>query len=129
MNRRQTCSAFLATLVFVILVGVNPGAARPASAASVTASHDTSAGYLTIKRLPNVGGGITAYISIDGMSLARLGWGQSYNGSLPPGDHLLSITWYPNFLFPGPSKQRLSIESGQSYKLTLKWKGDRLVLM
>jgi hypothetical protein len=61
--------------------------------------------------------------------VARIGWGQSYSGSLAPGDHLLSIAWYPNLMFPGPSEKRLSIQSGQSYMLTLKWKGDRLVLM
>jgi hypothetical protein len=85
-------------------------------------------GYLTINRLPTVGGGVGAFISIDGLFVARIGWGQSYRGPIAPGDHLISITRHPYNMNPAPAEKRIRVESGQSYMLTLKWGGAGLIL-
>ncbi len=95
----------------------------------MAAARDREAGYLTINRFPALGGGITAFISIDGVSAGRMRWGQAYHASLAPGDHFISIMVYPNHMIPAPAQKRLNVQSGQSYMLTLKWSGDNLVLM
>jgi hypothetical protein len=95
----------------------------------VAAADDAAMGHLTINRLPNLGGNIGAFVIIDNVPMSRIGWGQSYQSSLAPGDHLISITVYPNHLFQGPAEKRLSVQSGQRYMFTLRWNGDRLVLM
>jgi len=110
-------------LLLVALASVFSGSACPASI------NDVAPGYLTINRLPNVGGGVGVFISIDGVFIARIGWGESYHGAILSGDHLISITWHPYFMVRTPTEQRIHVESGRSYVLTLKWKADRLVLM
>ena len=93
------------------------------------AVENSDAGHITINRFPGLGGGITAFVSIDGVSAGRIRWGQSYRNSLAPGDHFISIMVYPNHMILAPAEKRFRVESGQSYLLTLKWEGDRLVLM
>lgn len=95
----------------------------------MTAAPDAGSGHLTINRLPNLGGVLTAFVTIDGLSAARIGWGQSYRGLLAPGDHFISIMVYPKHMILAPAEKRISVQSGQRYLLTLKWSGDRLVLM
>ena len=111
---------------FLLLIALASGFSGSACAASINAA---APAYLTINRLPNVGGGVGVFISIDGVLIARIGWGESYHGGIPSGDHLISITWHPYFMVRTPTEQRIHFESGQSYVLTLKWKADRLVLM
>jgi hypothetical protein len=120
MNRRHAYSVFLAALAGAVLAGYEIGTTTSAFADSLTAI-GTRAGHLTINRLPNLGGALTAFISIDGVSSARIGWGQSYHGSLAPGDHFISIMVYPNHMILAPAEKRVSVQSGQSYMLTLKW--------
>jgi hypothetical protein len=96
--------------------------------ACAASSNDVTPGYLTINRLPTVGGGVGAFISIDGVFVARIGWGESYHGAILPGDHLLSVTRHPYYMIRTPAERRIHVESGHSYVLTLKWKADRLVL-
>ena len=99
-----------------------------AFAASALAIEPFAAGYLTINRFPGLGGGITAFVSIDGASAGRIRWGQSYHNSLAPGDHFISIQVYPNHMVLAPAEKRFTVQSGQNYLLTLRWEGDRLVL-
>ncbi len=111
---------------FLLLAAIACACAGSARAASI---HDVAPGYLTINRLPTVGGGVGAFISIDGVFVARIGWGESYHGAISPGDHLISVTRHPYYMIRTPAERRIHVESRQSYVLTLKWKGDRLVLM
>lgn len=122
LNGRRLCYLLFAAVVYTL--------PRISSfAASVNSVHESGVGHLTINRLPNLGGGIGAFISIDGVSVARIGWGESYHGSLAPGDHVISITVQPNFLFRAPAEKRLNVRAGENYIFTLRWKGDRLNLM
>ena len=102
---------------------------KPVSAAPETPLREAEVGHLTINRLPNLGGVLTAVVTIDGESAARIRWGQSYYGSLAPGDHFISIMVYPNHMILAPAEKRINVQSGQRYILTLRWNGDRLVLM
>ena len=121
MKKRHTCCLFLAGLACVALT-------LSALVASADAANDAEMGQLTINRLPSLGGNIGAFILIDGVSVSRIGWGQSYQSLLAPGEHLISITVYPNHLFQGPAEKRVSVQSGQRYMLTLQWNGDHLIL-
>ena len=113
-------------LIFAVLAGSET---TGAFAASVTAIPDAEAGRVTINRLPNLGGGVTAFVTIDGVSAGRIRYGQSYHSSLAPGDHSISIMVYPNHMILFPAEKRFKVQGGQSYMFTLQWQGDRLVLM
>jgi hypothetical protein len=128
MDRRRVC-LFLVALACAILAGCETPSAGLASVASADGVSGTGAAYLTVNRLPNVGGGTGSFLSIDGVLVARIGWGQSYHGVLAPGDHLISVMTHPYYMFRGPAEKRLHVQNGQSYILTLRWKADRLVLM
>jgi hypothetical protein len=117
MNRGLLCY-----LLFVAVALIGKGNVSAAS------SPGAAPGYLTINRLPTVGGGVGAFISIDGVFIARIGWGQSYRGAIAPGEHLISITRHPYYMIRTPAEKRLRVETGQSYVLTLKWGADRLIL-
>ena len=111
---------------FLLLAAIACISASNARAASI---RDAAPAYLTINRLPTVGGGVGAFISIDGVFIARIGWGESYHGAILPGDHLISVTRHPYYMIRTPAERRIHVESGQSYILTLKWKAGSLVLM
>ena len=121
VKKRRLSNRLLAGLALTCLPVVAFAAPKPVV-------RNQGEGHLIINRLPNLGGGIGAFISIDGATVGRIGWGQSYSQGLPAGAHFVSITVEPNFLFRGPAEQRLTVESGRNYLLTLKWKGDRLIL-
>ena len=122
MNKRHFCFLLLAGLACVFL-------ATSVAVASEIPLREAAVGHLTINRLPNLGGGVTAFVSIDGVSAGRMRFGQSYHGLLVPGDHFISIMVYPNHMILSPAEKRFSVQGGQSYMFTLKWNGDRLVLM
>lgn len=98
-------------------------------AAAATAMPDPALGYLTINRFPGLGGGITAFVTIDGASAGRIRWGQSYRDCLTPGEHFISIMVYPNHMILAPAEKRFHVRAGKHYQFTLRWIGDQLVLM
>ena len=126
VKKRHTLCRLLIALTFAVLAGSETTGASAASANSI---YDAEAGRVTINRLPNLGGGITAFVTIDGVSAGRIRYGQSYHSSLVPGDHFISIMVYPNHMILSPAEKRFKVQGGQSYMFTLKWQGDRLVLM
>ena len=99
------------------------------STASMPASSSKNAGRLIIQRVANLGTGLVLQISIDGEQVATLPRGQTYNGSLLPGQHVVSVLAVPNQLHLLPTQKRLSVQAGQTYSLTAMWQGERLVLM
>jgi hypothetical protein len=102
--------------------------ATSGSAASMTAP-SKNAGRLTIQRAANFGDRLTLNVGIDGAQVASLVMGRSYNGTLSPGQHVLTITVDPNLAGTPPTTKRLTVQAGQTYSFTAMWKGQRLVLL
>jgi hypothetical protein len=84
---------------------------------------------LIIQRAANMGTGLVLNISIDGKQVAALPRGQTYSGSISPGQHVVSVLLVPNQLNLPPTQKRLSVQAGQTYNFTAMWQGDRVVLM
>ena len=99
------------------------------STASMSASSSKNAGRLIIQRVADLGTAEVLNISIDGKQVATLPRGQTYSGSLSPGQHVVSVLAIPNALHPLPTQKRLSVQAGQTYNFTAMWQGNRLVLM
>jgi hypothetical protein len=101
-----------------------------ASTATTTtaAAPSKNAGRLTIQRAANFGDRLSLNVSIDGAQVASLVMGRSYNGTLSPGQHVISLTVSPYRSMP-PSTKRLTVQAGQTYNFTAMWKGQRLVLL
>ena len=96
--------------------------------ASVTAPAGQGAAQLIIRRAANMGNGLFLDIKIDGANVATLSLGQTYRGSLSPGQHVISVILRPNQLQLSPTKKTLTAVKGQTYDFTAMWDGQTLVL-
>jgi hypothetical protein len=104
------------------------GTAAPGSTASMAAPPGTNAGRLIIRRAANLGVGLFLSVSIDGRKVTDVGYGETYDGPLSSGQHVLSVILRPNLLYLSPTEKTLTVEKGQTYTLTAMWQGERLVL-
>src|SRR6266566_9754388 len=92
------CYALLiAALVCVGLSGCQTsGTAASGARASVTAPAGQNAAQLIIRRAPNMGTGLFLDVSIDGTRVGALAMGETYRGTLSPGQHVISVLLRPN---------------------------------
>jgi hypothetical protein len=59
---------------------------------------------------------------VDGVHVADLGLGQSYDAVLPPGQHLLSVSTSPQaYRYTPPTQRRVNAEPGKTYAFTAFW--------
>ena len=60
---------------------------------------------------------------VDGIHVADLGVDQSYEGVLPPGQHVLSVTTTPQgYRSPPPTQRRVNAEPNETYAFTAFWR-------
>src|SRR5437879_3937920 len=104
------------------------GTAAPGATASVTAPAGQNAAQLIIRRAPNMGTGLFLDVSIDGARVGGLSMGETYRGTLSPGQHVVSVILRPNQLNLAPTKKSLTVVKGQTYALTAMWQGETVVL-
>ncbi|PYK58934.1 MAG: hypothetical protein DME43_10055 [Verrucomicrobia bacterium] len=128
------CGLLIVVLAYAALSGCETsgtGALSTASAstASMPASSSKNAGRLIIQRAANMGTGLVLNVSIDGKQVAALPRGQTYSGSISPGQHVVSVLLVPNQLNLPPTQKRLSVQAGQTYNFTAMWQGNRVLLM
>jgi len=128
------CGLLIVVLAYAALSGCETsgtGALSTASAstASMPASSSKNAGRLIIQRAANMGTGLVLNVSIDGKQVAAVPRGQTYSGSISPGQHVVSVLLVPNQLNLLPTQKRLSVQAGQTYNFTAMWQGNRVLLM
>ena len=82
-----------------------------------------------VKRSANFGDRISLSLSIDGKEVARLGEGQSYDGFVSPGRHVISATITPNLVYSPVWRKEVSVQNGQAYSFTAIWQGQKMVLV
>ena len=62
---------------------------------------------------------------VDGVQVADLGLGQSYDAVLPPGHHVLSVSTTPQiYQRTPPTQRRVNLEPGETYAFTAFWKNS-----
>ena len=105
------------------------GTAAPGATASVTAPAGQNSAQLIIRRAPNMGSGVFLDVKIDGTRVGALATGETYRGTLSPGQHAISVLLRPNGLNLPPTKKTLTVAKGQTYDLTAMWQGQRVVLL
>ena len=126
MRKLIYCSyVLIVALICGAVAGCQSDGTTSGSAPAVATSSDS--GRLIIHRAANLAE--TLIISIDGAKVSELSVGNTYNGSLTPGQHTLSVILEPNQLNLAPTVKHLTIEKGQTYTFTAAWKGDTLVLL
>jgi len=125
----HSCVLLIAALACAGLSGCETsGTAAPGTTASVAAQAGQGA-QLVIQRAANMGSGLFLDVKVDGVRVGSVGEGQTYRGSLSPGQHTVSVQLRPNELNLPWTKKTLTVVKGQTYTLTAMWQGQTVVLL
>jgi hypothetical protein len=125
-----SCAVLIVALGFTIFSGCETtGTAASSSTSSASTMASAQSGRLVIQRVANIGTSQVLYVSIDGKRVASLSEGQTYNGSLSAGPHVVSVILEPNDLNLAPTKKRITVQKGQTYTFTATWDGNVLALL
>jgi hypothetical protein len=76
-----------------------------------------------------MGTGLFLDVKVDGAKVGALSMGETYRGSLSPGQHVISVILRPNEMNLPPTKKTLTVVKGQTYSLTAAWQGSTVVLL
>ena len=94
---------------------------------TTTTGASGSVAHLTVQRGPKFGDRLVLAVMVDGTRVASVVTGQSYNGTLTPGQHVISVSSSGPERSAAPTKTIMAV-AGQTYTLTATWQGKRLVL-
>jgi hypothetical protein len=84
---------------------------------------------LIIQRIADLGNFVYVNLWVDGVPVAAIGYGQTYEGLLPPGRHVLSVLPTPDPKWPTPSQMILDVRSGQTYNFTADGDGSGYLIL
>jgi hypothetical protein len=78
-----------------------------------------------VSRAANFGTFQYLLLFVDGVQVADLGLGQSYDAVLPPGQHVLSVSTTPQiYRRVPPTQRRVNLEPGETYAFTAFWRNS-----
>ena len=104
---------------FAASTPIQAGVAR-SNSASARSEDDAR---LVVSRSANFGTFQFLILSVDGVQVADLGIGQSYDAVLPPGQHVLSVSTTPQtYRRTPPTQRRVTAKPGETYAFTAFWK-------
>ena len=79
---------------------------------------------LIVRRIPNLGNGVFVDLYLDGAPLSAVGYGQTNDGILSPGRHVLSVRVAPRPKWRTEQKTPLDVRSGETYTFTAMGNGS-----
>ena len=98
-----------------------PIQAREARSNSASARSEDDA-RLVVTRAANFGTFQYLILFVDGVHVADLELGQSYDSVLAPGQHVLSVSTTPQiYRYTPPTQRRVNAEPGKTYAFTARW--------
>ena len=101
-----------------------PLQAREARLNSASARSEDDA-RLLVTRSANFGTFQYLILFVNGVQVADLGLGQSYDAVLPPGQHVLSVITTPQgYRRTPPTRQSVNLKPGETYAFTAFWKNS-----
>jgi hypothetical protein len=116
----KTLTSYISRLVLILAF---------VSAVSVGSAAPRSGGRLVIVRAPNFGWNIGLNLKIDGRSVATVVQGRAYDGFIPAGRHVLTVSTVPFLYSNTPTSITLNVRSGRMYAFMAMWEDtDRVVL-
>jgi len=116
-SKYNSTSKLFLIFAFVCVVSIGSAAAQPG-------------GHLIVLRAPNFGWNLALHLQIDGRTAANVVQGRRYDGFLPAGRHVLTVSAVPNYYFYQPTSTILNVQSGRTYVFTTLWRdSDRVVLV
>jgi hypothetical protein len=80
---------------------------------------------LVVTRAANFGTFQFLNLFVDGVHVADLGLGQSYDALLPPGQHVVSVSTTPQiYRYEPPTQRGVNAKPGKTYAFTAFWKNS-----
>jgi hypothetical protein len=123
-----TCLLFLGTYPASQAMSYDAQSRRAGAAGSAVVQPVEGAARLIVYRDPGLGNFLIAHLHVDGVPVATIGYGRTYEGFLSPGRHVLSLLPTPNPKWPTPSSMILDVRSGQTYTFTAIGDSGYLIL-
>ena len=123
-----TCLLFLSTYAASQAMSSDAQSRRAGVAGSAVVQPVKGGARLIVRRDPGLGRFLIAHLRVDGVAVAAIEYGQTYEGFLPPGRHVLSMLPTPDPKFLNPSAMILDVRSGQTYSFTLIGDSGHLIL-
>jgi hypothetical protein len=114
-STRSLILLLMVSLFFSAFVTGQAMGADPRSPHAVASSQAPA--RLVIRRMPNLGANVIVKLWIDGQPAGSFGYGHTYEGSLPPGRHVLGVL-ATRSRSPVPWQMSLNVQSGQTYIFT-----------
>ena len=106
------------------LAASTPIQAHVAKSNSASAPSKDDARFV-VTRAANFGTFQYLILFVDGVKVADLGLGQSYDALLPPGPHVLSVSTTPQiYRRTPPTQRRVNAEPDKTYAFTAFWKNS-----
>jgi hypothetical protein len=94
---------------------------------TATSGPSSSMAHLTVQRGPKFGAHQALAVMVDGARVDSVIEGHAYNGTLTPGQHVISVSASGPSRGTSPSKTITAV-AGQTYTLTAVWQGKHLAL-
>jgi len=128
---RNPLLLLITCLLVLTISGAQAGveAYRVATAGSTSVQSAGDEARLIIRRIPNLGNTLIIDLYVDGVAVPPIVYGQTYEGFLSPGRHVLSVLATPHPKWPDPTETVLDVRKGQTYDFTAMGDGaGRLIL-
>ena len=116
MNSNWRRTFVLAMMCLLCVAGFAGASTRGASAASSNAG----TARLVIYRIPTIGRYVIVQVYVDNVMVGGIGFGGSYEGSLTPGHHILSVLATPRPVSYQRPPTPVEVRSGETYRFTAK---------
>ena len=95
---------------------------------STVAQGSPPPGRLIVQRVPNFGWNRAFHLQIDGMSVATIVQDRRYDGWVPAGLHVLTVSKVPSVGYAEPTSTTVNIQPGWTYVFTAMWDSDLVYL-
>ena len=102
---------------------------RAAVAGPASVRPVNGAARLIIHRIANLGNNLIVHLWIDGVSVASIAYGHTYEHLLPPGRHVISVLTTPNPKWKIPWQMTLNAQKGQTYNFTARSDGSGQLIL
>jgi len=111
------CGLFMVALTYFTFSGCQTTTTGPSG----------SVAHLTVQRGPKFGKLQQLAVMVDGARVGSVTEGHTYNGTLTPGQHTISVSGSGPERGTSPTKT-ITAQAGQTYTLTAVWQGKHLTL-
>ena len=119
-----TCLLFLSGYGTSQAMSSDAQSRRVAVAGSASVQPVRDDARLIVRRIPNLGYNVIVDLYVDGVAVAPIVYGHTYEGFLPAGRHVLSVLPTPSPKWSTPWQMTLDVRKGQTYSFTAMGDGS-----